>query len=293
MDIFISWSGDISKIVAEALKDFLETVLQATKPWVSSIDLASGDRWNEEISKKLSDSKYGIICLTKYNINAPWILFEAGALAKSVDKKTYVCPYLVDFDSSELKPPLSLFHARKADMEGTLQLIKDINFILEKNYHDSHLKDKTLEKLFKNMWPAFESTINNLPNIESEEVPKRDLEDMVKEILEITRSIDSPETKGVISLAKKVDEIEDNLSWIESDKDSLEGRVDDLEGLKGRVDDLEGLKGRVDDLEGLEGRVDSLEDRVPKTIGKDLKFLERKVEKIEDDLTVLEGRVEY
>ena len=32
MDIFISWSGSKSKKVAEALKEFLGTILQATKP---------------------------------------------------------------------------------------------------------------------------------------------------------------------------------------------------------------------------------------------------------------------
>jgi hypothetical protein len=74
MDIFISWSGSKSKKVAEALKEFLGTILQATKPWVSSTDLVSGDRWNEEISKKLSDSQYGIIWVPLQKISAKDII---------------------------------------------------------------------------------------------------------------------------------------------------------------------------------------------------------------------------
>lgn len=171
MDIFISWSGPKSEKVAEALKEFLGTILQATKPWVSN-EIVSGARWNEEISNKLSDSKYGIICLTKHNINAPWILFEAGALAKSVSTKTYVCPYLVDFDASQLTGPLALFQARAADMEGTLKLIEDINSILKRNNPDSHLKDESLRKLFGKMWPEFESVLSNLSDLETDEVPK-------------------------------------------------------------------------------------------------------------------------
>lgn len=282
MDIFISWSGPKSETVAKELKEFIGTILQATNPWTSN-EIVSGARWNEEISKKLNDSQYGIICLTKHNINAPWILFEAGALAKSVSTKTYVCPYLIDFDASQLSGPLAAFQAKVADEDGTLKLLIDINDILKKMNPDSYLKDERLQILFQKMWPEFERKLNSLSDLETAEVPKRDLEDMVKEILEITRSIDSPETKDVISLAKKVDEIEDNLNWLESDNNYLEGRVNDLEDLGGRVNNLEDLEGRVNNLEGI----------VPKTIKKDLISLEMKMEKIEDNLTDLEGRVGY
>ncbi len=272
MDVFISWSGPKSETVAIELKEFIGTILQATNPWTSN-EIVSGARWNEEISKKLNDSKYGIICLTKHNINAPWILFEAGALAKSVNTKTYVCPYLIDFDASQLSGPLTMFQAKVADKAGTLKLLKDINSILQKINPDSHLKDERLGILFDKMWPEFERKLNSLDDLETAEVPKRNLEDMVKEILEITRSIDSPETKDIISLAKKVDEIEDNLNWLESDKNDLEGRIYDIENL--------------------EERINSLESIVPETIKKDLMALEMKVEKIEDNLTDLEGRGAY
>ncbi len=284
MDVFISWSGSKSEIVATELKEFIGTILQATNPWTSN-EIVSGARWNEEISKKLNDSKYGIICLTKHNINAPWILFEAGALAKSVNTKTYVCPYLIDFDASQLSGPLAMFQAKEADEAGTLKLLIDINFILQKINPDSYLKDERLRILFDKMWPEFNRKLNSLSDLETAEVPMRNLEDMVKEILEITRSIDSPETKDVISLAKKVDEIEDNLNWLESDKNNY-----DIENLEERINSLE----KNDyDIENLEERINSLENIVPKTIKKDLMSLEMKVEKIEDNLTDLEGKGAY
>ncbi len=236
MNIFISWSGDKSKKVAENLRDFIKVVIQATNLWVSSTNITSGDRWNEEISKKLSDSTFGIICLTLDNLNSPWILFEAGALAKSVDKKTYVCPYLIDFDSSQLESPLSIFQAKKANKSETLSLLRDINGLIKKTKSDMFLDEKALENLFEKMWPDFESVLNNLPHTNFGNIPKRSSEDMIKEILEITRSINTPEIKDLVSLSKKVDEVEDNVSFLESDKDDLESRVDDLES---RVDDLE------------------------------------------------------
>lgn len=204
IDIFISWSGPKSKKVAEALKEFLETILQATKPWVSSTDLVSGDRWSEEISKKLSDSQYGIICLTEHNINAPWVLFETGALSKS-----RVCPYLVDLCPSQLTGPLALFQARAADKDGTLQLIDDINSILKIKNPGLNLKDERLRTLFDKMWPDFESTLNNLSDLEIAEVSSRDLgnmanEDTVKELLEITRLINSPEVKELLEITRLI-----------------------------------------------------------------------------------------
>ncbi len=42
MNIFISWSGTLSKSVAILLRDFLKKVIQATNPFVSSEDIAKG-----------------------------------------------------------------------------------------------------------------------------------------------------------------------------------------------------------------------------------------------------------
>ena len=42
MDVFISWSGDRSKFVAEQLKGWLKKVIQLINPWMSSADLLAG-----------------------------------------------------------------------------------------------------------------------------------------------------------------------------------------------------------------------------------------------------------
>ncbi|MBE0393338.1 hypothetical protein BJQ96_03202 [Flavobacterium sp. PL0002] len=36
MKIFLSWSGNKSKLIAESLKDWLEQVIQSTEPWIST-----------------------------------------------------------------------------------------------------------------------------------------------------------------------------------------------------------------------------------------------------------------
>jgi hypothetical protein len=39
MKIFISWYGPRSKVLAEALKEWMKMVLQATRPWISTRDI--------------------------------------------------------------------------------------------------------------------------------------------------------------------------------------------------------------------------------------------------------------
>ena len=80
MRIFISWSGDLSRELGEAIRDWLPGVLQSVKPFFTPNDIEKGARWNKDISNELEQSSFGIFCLTKENLSRPWIMFEAGAL---------------------------------------------------------------------------------------------------------------------------------------------------------------------------------------------------------------------
>jgi TIR domain len=93
MDVFISWSGERSKYVAECLRVWFKQVIQMVKPWMSSEDILAGARWNGEIARHLSETKFGVICVTPENlVSAPWLTFEAGAIAKTIDERIFVCP---------------------------------------------------------------------------------------------------------------------------------------------------------------------------------------------------------
>jgi TIR domain len=93
MKIFISWSGDRSRLIAEALRDWLRLVIPRSEPWLSKDDIRKGTRWSTELATILEQAQFGIICLTPDNIDRPWILFEAGALSKALTN-AYVCPLL-------------------------------------------------------------------------------------------------------------------------------------------------------------------------------------------------------
>ena len=117
MKIFISWSGDQSHALALALKEWIPMVLQYVEPWLSQSDIDAGERWDVKIAKELEAANYGIICVTKENAGAPWLLFEAGALAKSMEDGR-VIPLLLDIDFKEITGPLAQFQAKKVDKSG-------------------------------------------------------------------------------------------------------------------------------------------------------------------------------
>ena len=157
MRVFLSWSGRRSKRVAEGLRDWLPNVIQAVEPWMSAVDVDAGSRWSSEIAYALQESRFGILSLTPENLNAPWLLFEAGALSKTVTD-ALVCPYLVGFDAHSLRGPLSQFQAATADRTGTWQLLQAINRALL----ESSLPEQRLEKAFDVFWPELRSCIDDV-----------------------------------------------------------------------------------------------------------------------------------
>jgi hypothetical protein len=122
MKVFVSWSGEKSKIVANALRGWLPTIIQALRPWSSNDDLSAGSRWSEEIAQQLNDCEGGILCLERANLDSTWIAFEAGALSRTV-AKTLVIPYLLDIRAAEVQGPLAVFNMCQSDREGTFKML--------------------------------------------------------------------------------------------------------------------------------------------------------------------------
>lgn len=115
MQVFLCWSGERSKAMAEALKDWLPQVVQAVKPWISSSDIDKGSRWITEMSDTLKETQVGIVCLTRENLDAKWILYEAGALSKTEDAR--VCTFLLDIEDTDLEYPLAQFQHTRFEKE--------------------------------------------------------------------------------------------------------------------------------------------------------------------------------
>lgn len=87
---------------AEAVRHWLPGTIQFVKPYFTPEDIEKGTRWGSDIVKELESSKIGILCLTNNNSDSPWILFEAGALSKSLEKSR-VCTVLFGLETTDLK----------------------------------------------------------------------------------------------------------------------------------------------------------------------------------------------
>jgi TIR domain len=75
MQVFISWSGEQSKKLADAIRAWLQPVLQSVEPYFSHVDIDTGARWYSELVEALEKSNVGLIILTQENLNNPWIMF--------------------------------------------------------------------------------------------------------------------------------------------------------------------------------------------------------------------------
>lgn len=182
MKVFISWSGEQSKRIAQRLCDWIEQVLQAVEPWIST-DIEKGKRWNSEIARKLEDSKVGIFCMTPDNLSSEWIHFEAGAISKSSD--AYVCTLLYKVIPTDVSSALSQFQATRFEKSEILKLLKNINSQVGKS-GGKPLKEKALESVFESLWPQLEFSLKDLPEYE-EIVNQRTEKDLLEESLNILR----------------------------------------------------------------------------------------------------------
>jgi len=191
MKVFLSWSGERSHRVAECVNSWLKHVIQAIKPWLSSDDIEKGSIWFNEINNILAGTSSGIIFLTQENKNNPWILFESGALAKSIaGSKTYVYTFLIDLKPTDIKDPLSHFNHTTSNKKDMRKLLNTINNSLGEN----KLSNDMLEHAFETNWPQFEKQFAKIIS-ETEHIipvknqPRKD-SDVLTEILTIVRRIE-------------------------------------------------------------------------------------------------------
>lgn len=193
MKVFISWSGALSRGVAEKLGEWLPNVLQAVDPWISA-NIDKGARWASEVASELSNTSAGILCVTPENLEAPWLNFEAGALAKALEK-TFVCPYLVGLGPTDLKGPLAQFQATEASSEDdSRRLIGTLN----KALGDSALPGPQLDKAFGMWWPELESSLKEIQK-SAETLPRaeRPQREILEEILALAREQERRNVTGI------------------------------------------------------------------------------------------------
>lgn len=185
MKIFISWSGQQSRTIAETLRVWLPRVLLSElQAFVSSQDIEKGQRGLSVIAANLEEIDFGIVLLTKENQHAPWINFEAGALGKSVGQSR-VSPVLLDLTQSDVTGPLEQFQMTSlSDKSDVWKLVADMNRLLK-----SPVPEEQLNVLFDAAWPDLALAVTAL-NEGAAPTTTRPPEEILDEILFRVRRIE-------------------------------------------------------------------------------------------------------
>ncbi|UWR22611.1 hypothetical protein [Sulfitobacter sp. S190] len=186
MKVFLSWSGEVSHKVALALRDWLPSVIQDVVPYVSSEDIDKGTRWSTDIAGELEKSSFGILCVTRENLGAPWLCFEAGALSKTIDK-AYVSPFLFNIKRSEISGPILQFQSTIFEKDDVFKLISTVYATSSNN----NLNEERLKKTFDVWWPSLEDELGKIkeadPQSKAAKSDKIDTDRVLEEILELSR----------------------------------------------------------------------------------------------------------
>lgn len=192
MKVFISWSGEASRDLALALRDWFPRVLQDVKPFVSSKDIDKGSTWITDLRKELADSSFGVVCLTPENILSPWLNYEAGAIATSLNVR--VCPVLLGVGKNQVNPPLSLLQMTDLTVEDMSLLMDSMN-----KADGSPLSDQAVRENVGVWWPYLEKSIELIPIPNPNVIvqaspeppqPKMPVEEILEELLRRMRRIE-------------------------------------------------------------------------------------------------------
>jgi nucleoside 2-deoxyribosyltransferase len=146
MKIFISWSKRKSMEFAIKTKELLEKIDPQINAFVSEVDINGGEDVQKKIIEKIVECDKLVLCFTKENKKAPWLIFEAG-YARGLRKT--VIPLLFDNDPnwhSWIDNPMNIAREIKftsSDFSST--------FISSFNLQDSAINKRKIESYKKSI----------------------------------------------------------------------------------------------------------------------------------------------
>lgn len=181
-NVFLSWSGERSRRVAEALHGWIRRTIQTARPFHSDKDIETGAFWDDVVRGSLKTVQFAIVCCTPENIRAPWLNYEAGALAERLGGNTV--PLLLGARPEALQlTPLSRLQAREASQSGTLDVMRTLNSKLPQP-----LDAEILSETFDSNWSKLEEKLKAIPEPQARP-PERTEREMLEELILLCREM--------------------------------------------------------------------------------------------------------
>jgi hypothetical protein len=162
MGVFLCWSGEKSRShqIAKILYKRIPEILQTANTFLSSLDIAPGTEWMDELKQALNSNSFGILCITPENKDYPWLHFEAGALWRGGEKDRRVCPLLYDIRPAEISGPLSQLQGKELlNRDAFFDVVKAVN-----QYGALHkIEDQSrLTVFFDRVWPNIQKDLSKV-----------------------------------------------------------------------------------------------------------------------------------
>lgn len=198
MKIFISWSKNKSKLLAEETKKLIVSTLGKSVEFFFSPEMYKGTRVDHEIHKNLLECDKCLVCITAENYKNPWLLYEAGVVFGSNYSKTatgIVIPVLF-----EHIPDWSSWIDKPLNQYVPIQLkISNAEFVYGKQDFKNFLVELAKEgnyklKNFEKSWETYERNIKMI--LKKEQLIPTECKDLVDRLLETdagTFTLESPE----------------------------------------------------------------------------------------------------
>lgn len=210
-NVFLSWSGDKSREVAERFKELFTDVFDPTiKCFISTRDIVGGRRGTAALAEELEKCNYGIFFVDSKNVRAPWLQFEAGAISKMVSDSRVMVLLLDNAVGCLNDTPLSDFQYKLFNKEHVKSIFEEIiDYFEQKESKDSYLKR------FEREWDTFyekaekilsaEQKDNDVKNDENDEL--KTIQKMLIDVQNFLKSEYSQTLKegaGIVSELKKM-----------------------------------------------------------------------------------------
>lgn len=178
MKIFLCWSGDRSRHVAQEFEKFLKDLNQELPglkkdPFdpFRSANIEKGLPWFQAVESELASAQAALVSITPENCTSPWMHYEAGAVAnrmgiamsKGEDKATAetlkgrLFTYLFGMNASELQGPLAAYQSTAATYDDTRALVRRLLTLAEVDLPTDEHDDKAIdwERTFRICWNDF------------------------------------------------------------------------------------------------------------------------------------------
>lgn len=179
MKVFLCWSGERSRHVAEAFESFLKQLNEklpvsgdhAFVPF-RSVNIEKGLPWFQAVERELATADAALVTITPENCESPWMHYEAGAIANGIRLersgkgkdgtkadalKGRLFTYLFGIEARDLTGPLAAYQSTSATYDDTRALVRRLLTIAGAILPTRELDPAAIrwERRFRSCWNKF------------------------------------------------------------------------------------------------------------------------------------------